>query len=304
MSQNSRNKRTFAQSKLINARLLKAWPLPGMEQDGDKELRGRVIVIAGCAEMPGAAALAATSALRAGAGKLQIAAPASAAPWVALAVPEALVLSLPEVRGNISPEKAFKILKTRVPQADAVLIGPGMMTGPALKKLIQLLLPLLQDKVLVLDAEALLFATALQKDLKRHNVRPIITPHAGEMAKILGIDKELIQKNPLAYALEFARSTGIVTVLKGSITFIATPDLQVFRNTAGNVGLGVSGSGDTLAGIIAGLAARGATADQAAAWGVHLHACAGDVLAKRLGPLGYLPREIPTEIPALMHRFS
>jgi ADP-dependent NAD(P)H-hydrate dehydratase len=291
---------------LINSPLLKSWALPGLDEGGDKELRGRVLIIAGCAEMPGAAALAATSALRAGAGKLQVAAPSSAAPWIALAVPEALVLSLPETKGQLSSAKALKVLRDRVKLANAVLIGPGMMAGPSLKKLIQTLLPLLKGKTLILDAEALHAAKSLQlqKDLRRFEIQTIITPHAGEMAKITGLEKEQIQSQPQKIAQEFAARSGIVTVLKGAETFIAEPSGSVYKNTAGNAGLGVSGSGDTLAGIIAGLAARGSTAVQAAVWGVYLHASAGDILADRLGPLGYLPREIPIEIPGLMKRFS
>jgi ADP-dependent NAD(P)H-hydrate dehydratase len=306
MSQTSQSKSkqpksaTKPSARSINPALLKAWPLPGLSDEGDKETRGRVLVIAGSEGMPGAAVLAATCTLRAGAGKLQIAAPKSVASWIAVSVLESLVLSLPESKGGLSAAGSAKILKDPVKAAAAILIGPGMTGGPALTQLMKLLLPSLKDKILVLDAEALHGAQHLQKEFLRYNIQVVVTPHAGEMASLLDLEKRQIEKEPAAHAVKFATTSGIVTVLKGSETFIASPDGDLYSNQAGNVGLGVSGSGDTLSGIIAGLAARGATATQAAAWGVHLHACAGDLLAKRIGSVGYLPREIPQEIPALL----
>jgi ADP-dependent NAD(P)H-hydrate dehydratase len=95
-----------------------------------------------------------------------------------------------------------------------------------------------------------------------------------------------------------------VIALKGAITHIAAPDARVWRHQGGNSGLATSGSGDVLAGLIAGLVARGATLEQAAAWGVALHARAGERLAQRLGPLGYLARELPTEVPSIMGSLS
>lgn len=288
----------------MNAALLKSWPLPGLDDDGDKETRGRVLVIAGSDGMPGAAILAATCTLRAGAGKLQIAAPRSVAPWIAVSVPESLVVSLPETKSGLSPAGSVKILKDPMKSAAAVLIGPGMTGGPALTQLMKRLLPSLADKILVLDAEALHGAQHLQKEFLRYRIQVVVTPHAGEMASLMGVDKKTIERDPAAYASKFATTSGIVTVLKGSETWIASPDGTLYKNTNGNVGLGVSGSGDTLSGIISGIAARGASPAQAAAWGVHLHASAGDLLAKRMGMVGYLPREIPQEIPALLEALA
>lgn len=304
MSRTSRNKGASVKPTLINSRLLRSWPLPSIDEGGDKELRGRVLIIAGSDGMPGAAILAATCALRAGAGKLQIATPARIAPWVAIAMPEALVIGLPQTKKGISPAGAVKALKTHIESANAVLVGPGMTDGPAIVRFVRMLLPLLKEKTLILDAEALQCVVPLKTKFKNAGVEVVITPHAGEMAKILHIEKEEVLEDAKLHARNFAKDSGIVTVLKGRETFLADPNGKLYNNLAGNAGLGVSGSGDTLAGIIAGLAARGATAAQAAAWGVHLHASAGDLLAKRLGPLGYLPREIPMEIPALLKKFS
>ncbi len=136
--------------------------------------------------------------------------------------------------------------------------------------------------------------------------RPVImTPHCGEMAHLTGIDKDCIVGLPDAPALAAARDWNAVIALKGARTVIAAPDGTLWQHEgAGNIGLASSGSGDVLAGIIGGLLARGATETQSACWGVALHARAGDRLAQRLGPLGYLAREIAAEVPALMEQIG
>jgi NAD(P)H-hydrate repair Nnr-like enzyme with NAD(P)H-hydrate dehydratase domain len=118
---------------------------------------------------------------------------------------------------------------------------------------------------------------------------------------ITGMTKADVLRAPDAVARRVAASSGAVVALKGAVTFIAAPDGELFRNDAGNVGLATSGSGDTLAGIVVGLSARGATPLQSAAWAVHMHACAGDRLAARFGgPLGFLARELLAELPGVM----
>lgn len=121
------------------------------------------------------------------------------------------------------------------------------------------------------------------------------------MAEILGIDKSEVEAKPGSIAIDAAKSTGAVVALKGVTTFIATPDGDLFRYESGDVGLATSGSGDTLAGIVTGLLARGCDPLHATIWGVFLHGGAGNVLAARLGRIGYLARELLDEIPALMN---
>jgi NAD(P)H-hydrate repair Nnr-like enzyme with NAD(P)H-hydrate dehydratase domain len=124
------------------------------------------------------------------------------------------------------------------------------------------------------------------------------------MAHLTGASKEEICADPERHAAQAAQRWNAVVALKGSRTRINAPGGECWQHEGGNVGLGTSGSGDTLAGIIAGLAARGASLPQAACWGVALHARAGELLAKRFGMLGYLARELPNEIPALMESFA
>jgi ADP-dependent NAD(P)H-hydrate dehydratase len=132
----------------------------------------------------------------------------------------------------------------------------------------------------------------------------VITPHAGEMAGLMSMDQSVVEAKPARIASQAASELSAVVALKGAITFVATPDGKTSVCREGNVGLATSGSGDVLAGIIAGLLARGAPAFAATCWGVYLHAVAGDHLSKTIGPLGFLARELLAEIPGIMGRLS
>jgi len=291
----------------VTTQLLRDWPLPMPGAEGDKEERGHVLILGGSREMPGAVILAATAALRAGAGKLTVATGASVAQLVALAMPEALVIGLAETdTGGFLPEAIARIdpLADRV---NAILIGPGMQDEEATAALVHGLLDRMHgsDTAVVLDACAmgtLLYAPqgSASDEAFRFRQPVILTPHCGEMAHLTGIEKDDIVAEPDARARASAAAWNAVVALKGARTVIAAPDGDMWQHEGGNVGLAISGSGDTLAGIIAGLAARGATLEQAACWGVALHARAGEQLAGRMGVLGYLAREIPNEIPALL----
>jgi len=276
--------------------LLARWPLPAPAGDADKEDRGHILVVGGCGEMPGAVLLAATAALRAGAGKLTMAAPRCIAQGLALAIPEARVIGLAETRtGAIAPSEARKLAHLGN-QVSAVVIGPGMVDEHRTKAFVQALLPGFRGSVVVLDAYAM---SVVKED--RLNQPIVLTPHCGEMAHLTGDSKEAVLSAQLYYAVTMAARWGSCVALKGADTFIAQPAESVLRFKGGTPGLAVSGSGDTLAGVIGGIAARGAPAIQACAWGVFLHAMAGQALARRHGPLGFLASELPQQIPRLLH---
>jgi hydroxyethylthiazole kinase-like uncharacterized protein yjeF len=290
----------------LDAATLRRWPLPLPRPDGDKEARGRILVIGGSRSMPGAVILAANAALRAGAGKLAVATVRSTAALVAVAVPESRVVALAEARtGWIAPAAARGIDIDE--SLDAVLIGPGMENETAARKFVHALLPRVArvpNATVVLDARALCVAgESTSRAAVPAFAQPVImTPNAGELARLTGASKDAIEERPLEAARRAAGNWNAVVVLKGATTVIAAPDGRLWRHHKPNTGLAVSGSGDTLAGIIAGLAARGISPEQAAAWGVVLHALAGEALARRFGRLGYLARELPAEIPRLMSR--
>ena len=307
----------------LDLELLRNWPLPIPSSNGDKETRGHVLVIGGSREMPGAVILAATAALRAGAGKLTVATGASVAQLVASALPESRVIGLPETDSGGILQEAANLFDQLIGKVDSVLIGPGMQDEPAICTFVHALLPKFSDTKIVLDACAMGVVRDMQtkqadaqvamqtkdnvnekkaEDVRRANL--VLTPHAGEMAHLTGDDKDSIQGDPLATVRAAAKKWNAVVALKGATTFIASPTDEVWQHEGGNIGLAISGSGDTLAGIVAGLAARGATLEQATAWGVALHAQAGEQLAQRIGSLGYLAREIAGEVPGLMDKFG
>lgn len=271
--------------KNVMPALLRRMPLPTLDADGDKDARGCVLVIAGSTGVPGAVLLAGVATLRAGAGRLQLATDREVAIQLGLAVPEALVIPL-------SKRGVGNALMSHVAKADAILIGPGMEEGSAVKQLVSDVAPrMCDDAPLVLDAAGLAGAEYMQ-----HGV---ITPHAGEMATLLGIEKEEVEANAPDVALAAADRFGCVVALKGSTTFVAAEG-EVYRFSGGAVGLATSGSGDTLAGVVAGLAARGADPLTAALWGVWAHGTSGLRLERKVGRVGFLARELLDEIPKLV----
>ena len=298
----------------LDPALLRIWPLPQPGPDGDKEARGHVLVIAGSAEMPGAAILAGEAALRAGAGKLSIATGASIAAHVGTAIPEARVISLGETAAHGFQADSARRLGELPGKADALLVGPGMQEEASCVELVNSLLARFPDMAAVLDASALcvvhprtephLLEEAVDWQHFRFPRPVLLTPHAGELARMTGSERSSIEQDPHGAALAAAARWNAVVALKGASTVLATPDGKLWRHRGGNAGLAISGSGDTLAGIIAGLLARGATLEQAAAWGVVLHASAGEQLSLRCGPLGYLAREIAAEVPALLRALA
>jgi hydroxyethylthiazole kinase-like uncharacterized protein yjeF len=256
-------------------------------------------VIAGSREMPGAAVLAGTAALRAGAGKLVVATGAAAAATVALALPEARVVALPETPAGGLPAGSLTLLDDVLRRVDAVLVGPGLVDEAPTCGFVAALLRRSAVPV-VLDA----LAMGAVGELGRFAQPVALTPHAGEMAHLTGTPKEAIEREAGDAACDAARRWNAVVALKGAATHVAAADGRHWLHEGGNAGLATSGSGDTLAGIVVGLAARGATLEQACVWGVALHAAAGNALAARLGPLGYLARELPAEIPRLMQALA
>ena len=285
----------------VTEALLRSMPLPAHREGDDKDQRGRALIIGGSPTVPGGAMLAAVAALRAGAGKLQVATCASVALHMAVALPEALVAGHAEADdGAIAPGEAAALAR-KASRVDAVVLGPGMMDGPATGKLVARLLRKLEGEArLVVDAGAL-GGLKVGGERPRHLAgRLVLTPHAGEMSRLMGENRGAIMADPLAAARRCAAAHQAVVVMKGGCSFIATPQGLAWCCDQGNVGLATSGSGDTLAGIIGGLLARGANPTQAALWGCWLHGEAGNRLARRIGPVGYLARELAAEVPGLM----
>ncbi|HSV61587.1 MAG TPA: NAD(P)H-hydrate dehydratase [Variovorax sp.] len=283
----------------LRAAALARWPLPMPQADADKDARGHVLVVAGSQEIPGSALLASVAVLRAGAGKVTIAAPASIATALAMAIPEARVIAMAQARSGAPLASGCQVLGLLAPQIDAVVLGPGMQDERRSVDLVHALLPMFSDSTVVLDALAM--SVVLDGPL----AQPVVlTPHAGEMAHLSGRSKDAVCTDPLAAARAAAQTWNACVALKGVSTFICEPGGDSWCFDDGTAGLATSGSGDTLAGLIGGLCARGLAPLPACAWGVVTHARAGAALSRRHGALGYLARELPREFPAQLHALA
>jgi ADP-dependent NAD(P)H-hydrate dehydratase len=276
---------------------LREWALP--EPGSDKGARGEVLVVGGGARSPGGVLLAGEASLRVGGGKLRMATAGTVAPALAVAVPEALVAPLPESgSGSLGPAAADAVTGL-VGGADVVLLGPGMDDVEASVGLLERVVPGLDAKV-VLDALASAFVTAHHDGLGHLSGRCVLTVNPTELAKVLDRDEDEVSDDPVGAALDAADRTGVVVLCGGSVKAVGDPDGNSWLVRPGGPGLGVSGSGDVQAGLVAGLLARGAAPDQAAVWGAYLHGSAGDRLARTVGEVGFLARELLPVVPRLL----
>lgn len=276
---------------------LDAHPLPPII-DGDKETKGRVLIVAGSRQVPGAALLSSLCAMRAGAGKLRIATAESVAPQLAMAMPEAYVVSLAEHRDGGLARSSVKELARQAAQATAIVAGPGMERSNVCGNIAEALLE--SPAQLVLDAALLHSLSPLEGGERPPAERPVLLPHRGELASLLDCEEEEIEADPIAAGIRAAQLYQANVLVKGVNSHIVTVEGACWTYNGGAPGLGVSGSGDTLAGIVGGLLSRGADPLTALLWGVWLHGECGAALSRKVGPIGFLAREIPDEIPALL----
>jgi hydroxyethylthiazole kinase-like uncharacterized protein yjeF len=278
---------------------LKRHPLPPVVA-GDKNSHGKLLVIAGTREIAGAASICANAALRAGAGKITIATVASVAPLLAMAIPEARVVAVTETREGGFAHSATATLGDLANEYDAVVAGPGMSPTKVATGLAAKLCAI--GRPLVLDAALLHGLAPAAEHARAAHISPILLPHSGEMASLIGCSPEDVEAEPLDCGHEAARRYDALVLVKGPESHIVTPGGDSWKYRGGGPGLGISGSGDTLAGVLGGLLARGAGPLEALLWSVWLHGEAGASLATKIGPIGFFAREIASEVPALLAR--
>ncbi|MDO9391930.1 MAG: NAD(P)H-hydrate dehydratase [bacterium] len=270
--------------------------LPARKPDAYKGSCGTVLVLAGSAGMTGAARLASLSALRSGAGLAYLGIPESLSDVMESKLTEAIIKPLPETRTRTLSLHALDRIKALMAKADSLVMGPGLSTHPETLELVQAVVKHLNIPA-VLDADAL---TALSGNVQLLKTQAplVLTPHYGEMARLTGRTIAEIKADPMRAAGEFAVEYNKTVVLKGAPTVIAGPSGNIWINTTGNSGMATAGSGDVLAGLIAGLLAQGLSPENAAKLGVYLHGLAGDLARENKTEYCLLAGDILDELPA------
>lgn len=265
--------------------------VPNRPDNANKGTMGTLLSICGSFGMAGAAILAGKSALRCGVGLEKLAIPKSIYPIAAGSILESVFLPLSETSdGKISRTNIPRLL-LEAKKSTAVLLGCGLSVCDDTKALVKSFVENCTAPM-VLDADALNCIADNPEILKKRKSDIIITPHPGEMGRLCGITAKEVNADRVDVALSFAKKYGIITVLKGSGTIIASPNGQALLNTTGNSGMATGGSGDVLAGMTAGLLAQGKSAFDCAAAAVYLHGLAGDFAAEKLGKISMLPSDI------------
>ncbi len=280
--------------------------LPPREDTTHKGQVGRVAIIAGSRGMSGAACLAALGALRGGAGLVRVLTPSSVQPIVAASDPCLMTAPLPETdEGCIKPEERSGVLEDSLSWATVVALGPGLGRHEGLAEVVRHVLDTFAGP-LVVDADGLNNVAAAGPDVwsARKDRPTVLTPHPGELARLrtaagLPDARGADDRTRLRIAHEYARRAGAVVVLKGHRTVVCTRD-QAFINTTGNPGMATGGMGDVLTGFIAALLGQGLDSFGAARLGVYCHGLAADLCAKRIGPVGYLARDVAEMLPAAL----
>jgi NAD(P)H-hydrate epimerase len=269
--------------------------------DAHKGHAGHVLCIAGSTGKTGAAVMAAMSAMRVGAGLVTLGIPQSLNPILEASMLEAMTVPLAETAAGELDESAWETISSLMAGKACLALGPGLGTSAPTQKLV---LNIIQRSSIpmVIDADGLNCLAPDVDILRKANAPIILTPHPGEMARLIGESTAVVQKDRISCARSFATAYQVVTVLKGAHTVIAFPDGTIWVNPTGNAGMASGGMGDVLTGAIAGLIAQGGGPEQAACAGVYLHGAAADQLHDQRGPVGYLASDVMEALPAQLSK--
>jgi NAD(P)H-hydrate epimerase len=288
-------------SEELKLRINRPPALPPRDPDGHKGGFGDVLFIAGSGNYYGAPYLSAMAFLKSGGGYARLAAPQSIIPVIAGMGPEMVFVPQSETSGGaIAAENRERLLEM-ASRADFVAMGPGLSLDEETQRLVRELVPEI-PRPLLLDGDALTAVSGHPELLKKRENETILTPHPGEMARLTGKSVEAVISDRIGALAETARSLRSIIVLKGAHSQIGAPDGRVAFNLSGNSGMGTAGSGDVLAGTIAGIAGLGMKPAEAAEKGVYLHGFAGDLAAERLGEDGMTARNILEALPEALRR--
>jgi ADP-dependent NAD(P)H-hydrate dehydratase len=289
----------------MTQRIDAAWcadhPLPTLGAGLDKDARGQVLIFGGSTLIPGATRLTGEAALRVGAGKVQIGTVDAAATVIGVAFPEAAVIGLRAGSDGTIDPNGLAPIERLLKSADVLVIGPGMHgceTGPQLLR--GLLDRVGEESCILLDAGMLEALKSVPDALKRRGRACVLTPHHGELARLMDVEEGEVANHAERFAREAAARFGAIVALKSSTTVIADPGGGALTYSSEAPGLGTAGSGDVLAGVIAGLLSRKIDGLDAVGWGVRLHGEAGRAAGQAIGAIGYLARDLLTFLPRLV----
>lgn len=275
--------------------------------DAHKGDFGHIFILAGSLKFSGAALLTAEAALRSGAGLVTLGIPESLANAIIKIKPkEIMLLPLPETREKTSSLSGYKKIKKFIDKVDVLAIGPGLGQNKSTQALIRKVI-LNTDKPLIIDADGL-NALAGHLDILRktrdERRETILTPHPAEMARLLGISVDKVQKNRKNVAQKFTEDYKATLVLKGHNTVVADDKGNLYINKTGNPGMGTAGSGDVLTGMTAAFLGQRLSAFGAAKYAVYLHGLAGDLAAKEKTQMGMIASDIIDKIPEAIKKCS
>jgi len=265
---------------------------------------GHILLIAGCARFSGAALLCAEACLRAGAGLVTVAIPKGLLPGIIKIKPkEVMLLPLPETKEGALHVSAYKKIKDFAHSIDLLIVGPGLGRERTTQALIRKIITAVK-KPMVIDADGL---NALAGHLSAFSARgtkteTIITPHPGEMARLLNVRIKAVQDKRKEVARKFAKKHQVTVVLKGRATVVADKKNNCYVNITGNPGMATAGSGDVLTGMIGAFLGQGLTAFNAAKYAVHVHGLAGDIAAKEKTQISLIASDIIAKIPEAIKR--
>ncbi|HET6781104.1 MAG TPA: NAD(P)H-hydrate dehydratase [bacterium] len=268
--------------------------LPVRRPDSHKGDHGHVLIVAGSMGFTGAAVLATRGALRSGAGLVTLAVPKSVYPIIAAQVVEGMPTPLPDSNGALAAG-ALKQLRVLRGGSDVAAVGPGLSQAAGVRRVVQDLLA--ADGPVVLDADGLNVLVGKTKILSRASSPLVITPHPGELGRLMNIPAEKVQEDRLSAARTAAKRFKCTVLLKGARTVVATAAGDAYIVPTGNPGMATGGMGDVLTGAIASLIGQGLDPTAAAYCGAYLHGLAADLIASERGMAGILASEVADHLP-------
>lgn len=281
--------------------------LPERQNNSYKGDYGHVLVVAGSVGKTGAALMTARACLKSGAGMVTLGVPETLARIFETRVTEEMVLPLPDTGEGILSEKAYEVIMEFLnKRGDVLAMGPGLTSAAGIRRLVEKLIVTIAVPA-VIDADAINSLSGNKELLKKAKAPLVLTPHPGEMARLLRkpeeegeSGKELInriERDRINAGRSFAKETGAYLVLKGVPTVLAEPGGNIFLNTTGNPGMATAGSGDVLTGVIAGLLGQGLNTVESALLGVYMHGLSGDIAASKKGIIPMTAGDIIDNMP-------